>query len=68
MPALTSSWWTRRSQLIHGNPETRVVVLTLCDDRHARDQAQAAGAAAFVGKHEGVDFLLTTIRRVAPRV
>ena len=41
-----------------------VVILSLQDDATIRAQAQAAGAAAFVGKHEGVKALLNVIRRV----
>jgi DNA-binding NarL/FixJ family response regulator len=41
-----------------------IVILSLQDDATIRSQAQAAGAAAFVGKHEGVKTVLTVIRRV----
>jgi DNA-binding NarL/FixJ family response regulator len=41
-----------------------VVILSLQDDATKRAGAQAAGAAAFVGKHEGVKALLTMIRHV----
>lgn len=42
-----------------------VVMLSLLDDCRTRYQTAAAGAAAFVGKHESVDRLLATIRHVA---
>ena len=44
-----------------------VVILSLQDDATIRARAQAAGAAAFVGKHEGVTALLTMIRHVGQR-
>lgn len=44
-----------------------VVILSLQDDATIRARAQAAGAAAFVGKHEGVKTVLTVIRRVGQR-
>ncbi len=40
-----------------------VIVLSLNDDLRSREEARAAGVLAFVGKHEGVDLLLETIRR-----
>ena len=46
-------------------PGVRVIMLTLCDDAATRQRARAAGAAAFVGKHEPPDELLTAIRAVA---
>ena len=47
--------------------ESAVVILSLHDDATIRARAQAAGAAAFVGKHEGVKTVLTVIRHVAQR-
>ncbi len=44
-----------------------VVILSLQDDVTIRARAQAAGAAAFVGKHEGVKTVLTVIRHVGQR-
>lgn len=44
-----------------------VVILSLQDDATIRARAQAAGAAAFVGKHEGVKTVLTVIRHVGQR-
>jgi DNA-binding NarL/FixJ family response regulator len=49
------------------NPESAVVVLSLKDGATIRARAQAAGAAAFVGKHEGVKTVLTVIRHVGQR-
>ena len=39
------------------------VVLSLYDNRTIREQAFAAGAAAFVSKHEPIDILLAAIRQ-----
>ncbi len=47
--------------------ESAVVILSLQDDATIRARAQAAGAAAFVGKHEGVKIVLTVIRHVGQR-
>jgi len=44
-----------------------VIILSLQDDITIRARAQAAGAAAFVGKHEGVKTVLTMIRHVGQR-
>jgi len=46
-------------------PGVRVVVLSLQDDAATRGAAADAGAHAFVGKQEGSEELLATIRRVA---
>jgi DNA-binding NarL/FixJ family response regulator len=43
---------------------TAIVILNLQDDATIRARAQAAGAAAFVGKHEGVKIILTWIRHL----
>ena len=43
----------------------RVVILSLHDDGESRDRAMAAGATAFVSKHERTERLLEVIRRVA---
>jgi two-component system nitrate/nitrite response regulator NarL len=43
-----------------------VVLLSLHDDKPMRTQAQNAGAAAFVGKLEGVHALLKAIRQAKP--
>lgn len=49
-------------------PRCAAVMLTLHDDVPTRARALAAGAAAFVGKHEGCDRLLAAIRRAAQHV
>jgi DNA-binding NarL/FixJ family response regulator len=49
------------------NAESAVVILSLQDDATIRARAQTAGAAAFVGKHEGVKAVLTVIRHVGQR-
>lgn len=46
-------------------PRVAVVILTLHDDAATRDRAYAAGAAAFVAKHEPETILLEGIRRAA---
>jgi DNA-binding NarL/FixJ family response regulator len=48
-------------------PASAVVILSLHDDATIRARAQAAGAAAFVGTHEGVKTVLTVIRHVGQR-
>ena len=44
-----------------------VIILSWQDDATIRARAQAAGATAFVGKHEGVKTILTMIRHVGQR-
>ena len=46
------------------SPESAVVVFTLYDSARNRTDAQAAGAAACIGKQEPVEVLLSAIRRV----
>jgi DNA-binding NarL/FixJ family response regulator len=46
-------------------PWSAVVIFTLRDDNATREQAQAAGAAAFVAKRRNEEMLLATIRGVA---
>jgi DNA-binding NarL/FixJ family response regulator len=46
-------------------PATRVVMLTLYDETLLSNRARAAGASAFVAKHERVDVLLAAIRQAA---
>jgi DNA-binding NarL/FixJ family response regulator len=46
-------------------PPPRVVMSSIHDDTLTRARAAAAGAAAFVGKQEGVELLIDTIRQVA---
>jgi two-component system, NarL family, response regulator LiaR len=57
---------TRVMQAI--SPRSAVVILSLYDDAHLKTEARAAGAVAFVGKHEGIDILLAAIRQFAERV
>lgn len=53
------------AQLTSSAPAIKVVMVSLRDDPATRAEARAAGAAAFVGKHE-IDFALTrAIRAVA---
>lgn len=53
------------AQLKTAAPGCAIVMLSLHDDRTARAHARAAGAAAFVGKHEPLEILLSTIRNTA---
>lgn len=46
-------------------PNSAVVTLSLHDDSASREKALAAGATAFVGKHEASEALLTAIRDAA---
>ena len=46
-------------------PQSAVVIFTLRDAAATREQARAAGAAAFVAKHRTEEVLLATIRAVA---
>jgi DNA-binding NarL/FixJ family response regulator len=46
-------------------PATRVVMLTMYDETPVSARARAAGASAFVAKHERVDVLLAAIRQAA---
>jgi DNA-binding NarL/FixJ family response regulator len=63
MPGMDGLRATRVMQAI--TPLSAVVILSLYDDAHLKAEAQAAGAAAFVGKHEGIDLLLTAIRQAS---
>jgi len=45
------------------SPQSAVVVLSIHDDPATREQARAAGAVAFVGKHAGEETLLSAIRQ-----
>jgi DNA-binding NarL/FixJ family response regulator len=49
------------------SPETRVVILSIYDGSVNREQAKAAGAAEFVGKHDRAEDLLAAIRRAGAR-
>lgn len=46
-------------------PQCAIVVLSMHDDAGTRVRAGSAGAAAFVGKHEGAEALPSAIRRVS---
>ena len=46
-------------------PGSAVVIFTLRDDVATQERARAAGAAAFVAKHQTEETLLAEIRRVA---
>jgi len=48
--------------LRHDAPDIRVVILSLHDDVQTRSQARAAGAVAFVAKHEPTEALFDAIR------
>ena len=63
MPGFDGLSSTERLRL--DRPESAVVVLTLHDNGEARARAQAAGASAFVSKHETADALLAAIRAAA---
>ena len=63
MPGMDGLRATRVMQAI--TPLSAVVILSLYDDTRLKAEAQAAGAASFVGKHEGIDLLLTAIRQAS---
>jgi DNA-binding NarL/FixJ family response regulator len=46
-------------------PRCAVVMLSLHDDAQTQARARAAGAAAFVAKHDGETTLLAAIRQAA---
>jgi DNA-binding NarL/FixJ family response regulator len=48
-------------------PGVVIVILSLHDDADIRAKAQAAGATAFVAKHEAIKSLIPTIRSAARR-
>ena len=52
-------------ELASARPATCVVILSLQDDVKTRAEAMASGAAAFVGKQEGIARLFEVIRDVA---
>lgn len=49
------------------HPASAIIILSWQDDATLRARTQAAGAAALVGKHEGVKTVLTMIRHVGQR-
>jgi len=55
------------AELTRTAPEISVVVLTLHDDDDTRARAMAAGAVAFVAKHQMGPALLAAVRQVAGR-
>lgn len=59
---------TATKQLKEAEPDVRIIVLSLLDDICTRRAAEAAGARAFVGKQEGSERLVTTIREVAAAI
>ncbi len=63
MPGMDGITATREVRAI--TPSSAVVILSLYDNAHLKAEAQAAGAAAFVSKHEGIDALLTAIRQAS---
>ena len=65
MPGLDGIEATR--ELTVSEPSVRVVILSLQDDTGTRREAMASGAAAFVGKQEGIARLFEAIRQVAGR-
>ena len=65
MPGMDGLTATRVMQAI--SPRSAVVILSLYDDAHLKTEARAAGAVAFVGKHEEIDILLAAIRQCAKR-
>ncbi len=58
---------TATARLRSAAPKCAVVILSLYDDAKTRAAAQAAGAAAFVGKQESSETLLTAIRQATTR-
>ncbi len=55
IPATRGVWAIR--------PQSTIVLLSLYDDARLKAEAQAAGAAAFVGKQEDIERVLTAIRQ-----
>jgi DNA-binding NarL/FixJ family response regulator len=56
---------TAAAAIANLTPPSAVVTLTIHDDAATRERARAAGAVAFVGKHEGCDAVLAAIRYAA---
>jgi DNA-binding NarL/FixJ family response regulator len=48
----------------HAAPETSVVIVTAFGDAEIQKAALAAGASAFIPKHEAADVLEHTVRRI----
>jgi DNA-binding NarL/FixJ family response regulator len=51
-------------RIVNHDPEARIVVLSMHDDRIYGERALRAGAKGFVSKHEPGDAILTAIRRI----
>lgn len=56
---------TATAAMLEAAPDTKIVVLSIYDNQAMRDQAFAAGASAFVGKHDTAEALLAAVRGVA---
>lgn len=50
------------------DPHTKVVILSIHDDPTTRARAKAAGADAFVAKHDPAEVLIAAIRRVTGQI
>jgi DNA-binding NarL/FixJ family response regulator len=61
MPGMDGISATRGVRAIR--PQSTIVLLSLYDDARLKAEAQAACAAAFVGKQEDIALLLTAIRQ-----
>ena len=61
MPAMDGITATKGLQSM--SPPVTVVISSIHDDAQTRCRAKVAGAAAFVGKQEGVELLIDTIRQ-----
>ena len=53
------------TELCKRNPGSKVVMISLYDDRQTRDEARVAGATALVSKCESPELLLEAIRTTA---
>lgn len=56
---------TATEELRRRAPGSAVVILSIHEDSQMRARAEAAGAAAFVAKHEGPEALIEALRRAA---
>ena len=62
MPAMDGITATNGLQSM--SPPVAVVISSIHDDAQTRCRAKGAGAVAFVGKQEGVELLIDTIRQI----
>lgn len=62
MPSIDGIATTAQLQL--SAPQSAVVMLSMHDDPTVQERAKAAGAAAFVSKHQALDKLVDVIRQV----